>query len=448
MGKKIKKSKSSKKRSKDEEELLSKPTKSIKKDKSKKKKKKSKTVEEAVVVKSKKELKAEAKALKKAKKKEKKKKKKKKKKEPTPPPVESDSSDSGSSDEAESEKKLPKKVEESSDSDSDAPPKKVPEKVSESSDEESSDEEKPPAEVQPAAKKDMDSNDSSDDSDSEDESAKAKKVPTKAVVDEEDSDESSSDDSSDGAETEKLLKAKADESDSSSSESEKEDQPPAFDADSNKRKNNFGDGFGAKKPRTGQKTELKGTTKKIFCGNLSYDIDDEKIKEFFKEVGELTDIFWLTDRDSGDFKGCGFLTFDSTDAADKACEEYAGKDLMGRSIKIDWAEDRRSGGARKGGGKIPAWVNNPLSPRPDNCYTVFCGNLDFNIKEEDVKEHFKDCGEVKSVRWLQKDGEFKGAGFVEFNTTEGVDKAVKLCGKEIIGRAARVDYAKPRAPRD
>jgi len=477
MGKKLKKSKSSKKKSKKEDEQSVKPTKSIKKDK-KKKKKKSKILEESTLVtpeKTKKELKAEAKALKKAKKE-----KKKKKKKATPPPAELNSSDSDSSDETEKQpektkkelraeakalkkakkekKKQPEKIEEVSDSDSDsesdAPSKEEPKKATkktESSDEgSSSDEEEPPAKVEkvePAAKMEMDGEESSDDS-SEEESAKSKKSMAK-VTDEDDSDESSSDDSSDGAETEKLLKAKAEES-SSSSESEKE-EPAVEEVNGNKRKSNFGDGFGAKKSRTsgGQKTELKGTTKKVFVGNLSYDIDDEKIKEFFKDIGELTDIFWLTDRESGDFKGCGFLTFESTEAADKACGEMNGKDLMGRGIKIDWAEERgRGGGGKKGGGKTPPWVNNPLSPRPDNCYSVFCGNLDFNITEEDVRKHFKDCGEVKSVRWMQKEGEFKGAGFVEFTTTEGVDNAVKLCGKEIIGRAARVDYAKPRAPRD
>jgi len=192
---------------------------------------------------------------------------------------------------------------------------------------------------------------------------------------------------------------------------------------------------------------LKGTTAKVFVANLSYDIDDEKVKEFVKDIGELTDIFWLTDRESGDFKGCGFLTFESNEKADQAVEQKAGKDLLGRPLKIDWAEQRKGGGKKKGG-RVPDWVNNPLSERPDNCYSVFLGNLDFNITEDDVKKHFKDCGELKGVRWMQKDGEFKGAGFAEFATTEAVDKAVKLCGKEIIGRAARVDYAKPRAPRN
>merc|ERR1711920_304409 len=288
--------------------------------------------------------------------------------------------------------------------------------------------------------------DSDDSSDSDDESSKANKPKAKKTGDDSSSDESSSED--------EVKPAKAAEPDSSSdSDSEANNKPPATPGNDNKRRNNFGDGSSPKRGRPdgqrnygGTNTSLKGKTPKVFVANLSYDIDDEKVKEFFKDIGELTDIFWLTDRESGDFKGCGFITFESNEKADQAVEQKAGKDLMGRPLKIDWAEDRKGG--KKKGGKVPDWVNNPLSERPDNCYSVFLGNLDFNITEDDVKKHFKDCGELKSVRWMQKDGEFKGAGFAEFATTEAVDQAVKLCGKEIIGRAARVDYAKPRAPRD
>merc|ERR1712060_24584 len=365
-------------------------------------------------------------------------------------PKPKDDSDSGSS---EDEDKQPSKKMDVDDNDSDSvaeeAPKKSeavekPKKAGSDSDSDSSSDSEAPShkEEKPASKKEE--SDDSSDSGSEDEKPKPKKEKAKVKAD---SDDSSSDESS--SEEDKPEEKKKDDPDSSS-DSEKGKSPPAT---PNKRKSSFGDGSPAKKGRPegqskfgGAKTELKGTTQKVFVGNLSYDIDDEKCKEFFKDIGELTDIYWLTDRESGDFKGRGFLTFASTEMADKAVEEMAGKELMGRSLKIDWAEERK-GGAKKKGGRVPDWVNNPLSERPDNCYSVFLGNLDFNITEDDVKKHFKECGELKSVRWMQKDGEFKGAGFVEFETTEAVDKAVKLCGKEIIGRAARVDYAKPRAPR-
>merc|ERR1711920_562628 len=330
------------------------------------------------------------------------------------------------------------------DADSESEPVEKPKKAGSDSDSDSGSDSDAPSkkEAKPASKKEE--SDDSSDSGSEDEKPKPKKEKAKAKAD---SDDSSSDESS--SEEEKPAEKKDDDSDSSS-DSEKGKSPPAT---PNKRKSTFGDGSPAKKGRPeGQskfgatKTDLKGTTKRVFVGNLNYEIDDEKCKEFFKEIGELTDIFWLTDRESGEFRGAGFLSFESIEKADKAVEEMAGKGLMGRPLKIDWAEERR-GGAKKGG-RVPDWVNNPISERPENCTTVFLGNLDFNITEDDVKKHFKECGELKNIRWMQKDGEFKGAGFAEFETTEAVDKAVKLCGKEIIGRATRVDYAKPRAPRN
>ena len=76
-----------------------------------------------------------------------------------------------------------------------------------------------------------------------------------------------------------------------------------------------------------------------FLGNLSYDIDDDKCKEFFKDCGEVSKIRWLTDRESGDFKGCGFIEFYDSASTDKAAA-LSGQDLLGRAIRIDYAKGR------------------------------------------------------------------------------------------------------------
>jgi len=273
-------------------------------------------------------------------------------------------------------------------------------------------------------------------------------------VDDDDSDDSSSEDE---APKKAAAKTKGGDSDSSDSSDDEGDKPETPSPKSKKRKADFEDNGAVQKKRRpngqsgygGTKTELQGKTKRVFVGNLNYDVTDEQVKEFFKECGTLDDIFWLTNRETGDFKGAGFLTFDSTEGPDKAVE-LGGQELLGRPIKVDWAEERKGGGGFKKGGKgnCPPWVKGPLSDKPAGCTTVFLGNLDFNVEEKDVKAHFKDCGEIVKIRWMQKDGEFKGAGFCEFASEEAVDKAVKLCGDPIIGRPCRVDYAKPRAPRD
>lgn len=69
--------------------------------------------------------------------------------------------------------------------------------------------------------------------------------------------------------------------------------------------------------------------RKLFCGNLSYNIDDETLCDFFKNCGELTGLRWLTHKDSGDFRGCCFIEFASTQTADKAIL-LNGQELLGR----------------------------------------------------------------------------------------------------------------------
>jgi len=77
---------------------------------------------------------------------------------------------------------------------------------------------------------------------------------------------------------------------------------------------------------------------KLFIGNLSYDIDDEAITKFFMGVeAECKAVRWLYHRDSGDFKGCGYVDFWSTEACEKAAT-LNGKNLLGRPIRIDWTD--------------------------------------------------------------------------------------------------------------
>jgi RNA recognition motif-containing protein len=77
---------------------------------------------------------------------------------------------------------------------------------------------------------------------------------------------------------------------------------------------------------------------KLFIGNLSYDIDDETITKFFANVdAEVKAVRWLHHKDSGDFKGVGFVEFWNTDACEKAAT-LNGKNLLGRPIRIDWTD--------------------------------------------------------------------------------------------------------------
>lgn len=77
---------------------------------------------------------------------------------------------------------------------------------------------------------------------------------------------------------------------------------------------------------------------KLFIGNLSYDIDDETIEKFFGAVdAEIKAVRWIHHKDSGDFKGVGFVEFWNTEACEKGAT-LNGKNLLGRPIRIDWTD--------------------------------------------------------------------------------------------------------------
>lgn len=203
-----------------------------------------------------------------------------------------------------------------------------------------------------------------------------------------------------------------------------------------------------------KKPDDPNACERLFCGNLSWDIDDDTIKEFFKDCGTINDVYWLEDRSTGKFKGCGFITFDSVEMGVKAME-LNGTEVLGREIKLDYSPRNNSGGkGSKGKGKGGKGKGKggkgkrELSEKPEGCTTVFCGNLSFDIDDDKMGVFAKDagCGEVKAIRWLtdRDSGEFKGCGFVEFWDTADVDNFVKKNGEELLGRDIRIDYSKPR----
>lgn len=77
---------------------------------------------------------------------------------------------------------------------------------------------------------------------------------------------------------------------------------------------------------------------KIYVGNLSFSIDDAKLKETFSEYGEVTEAVVIKDRYSGRSKGFGFVTFAADDSAVKAVSEMNGKELDGRELKVSEAK--------------------------------------------------------------------------------------------------------------
>lgn len=179
---------------------------------------------------------------------------------------------------------------------------------------------------------------------------------------------------------------------------------------------------------------LKGTTNRIWIGNLHREVENESLVELFKEAGELTDCY--IPFSDGSRPKIAFISVETNEIADKIVENYNGSELMGYNIRMDWAEQRRDGGNRK--------RKQELSEKPEGCVTCFVGRLSDGVDDDKLIELFKDAGELVGIRYMERDGEFKGVAFIQFAETECTDKAVQLNGTSFMGKNIRVDYAADR----
>ncbi len=93
----------------------------------------------------------------------------------------------------------------------------------------------------------------------------------------------------------------------------------------------------------------------IYVSNLSFNVQDEDLREFFTEYGEVTSAKVITDKFTGKSRGFGFVEMPDTEAAQKAISELDNGIVEGRTIRVMEAKPkeekpRTSGGFRGGNG--------------------------------------------------------------------------------------------------
>lgn len=90
--------------------------------------------------------------------------------------------------------------------------------------------------------------------------------------------------------------------------------------------------------------EENGTpSKTLFVRNLSYSTDPGSLQAVFKDA---TDVFLPKDRETGEMRGFGFITFEDVLAAENALKSLNGTVVDGRQVTLRFAEERGEGGGR------------------------------------------------------------------------------------------------------
>jgi RNA recognition motif-containing protein len=87
---------------------------------------------------------------------------------------------------------------------------------------------------------------------------------------------------------------------------------------------------------------------RLYVGNLSFNSDTESVRQAFSEIGEVTDVHIVMDRETGRSRGFAFVTMASDQLASEAISRLDGATLDGRALRVNEAEERKGGG---GGGR-------------------------------------------------------------------------------------------------
>lgn len=92
--------------------------------------------------------------------------------------------------------------------------------------------------------------------------------------------------------------------------------------------------------------------KKLYVGNLSYQVDSSELEQLFNQHGQVQSAQVIMDRDTGRSKGFGFVEMADDAEADAAIAALNGHEHGGRALTVNEArprEDRGGGGGGRGG---------------------------------------------------------------------------------------------------
>ena len=91
--------------------------------------------------------------------------------------------------------------------------------------------------------------------------------------------------------------------------------------------------------------------KNIFVGNLNFGATEGAVRSLFEAYGTVERVNIITDRDTGQARGFGFVEMSVNAEADRAIAELNGRELDGRALNVNEARPKTDRGSGGGGGR-------------------------------------------------------------------------------------------------
>lgn len=178
---------------------------------------------------------------------------------------------------------------------------------------------------------------------------------------------------------------------------------------------------------------------KIFIGGISWDTDEERLREYFNTYGDVIEAVIMKDRNTGRARGFGFVVFADPAVAERVVREKHMID--GRIVEAKKAVPRddqnvvnRNNGSLQG------------SPGPSRTKKIFVGGLASTVTEIDFKNYFDQFGMITDVvvMYDHNTQRPRGFGFITYDSEDSVDKVLFKTFHELNGKMVEVKRAVPK----
>ncbi|KAH0736657.1 hypothetical protein KY285_012364 [Solanum tuberosum] len=180
---------------------------------------------------------------------------------------------------------------------------------------------------------------------------------------------------------------------------------------------------------------------KLFVGGISWDTDDERLKEYFSTYGEVVEAVIMKDRTTGRARGFGFVVFADPAAAERVVKEK--HNIDGRMVEAKRAvpRDDQSTTSRSS----PSIHGSP-SPGPGRTRKIFVGGLASTVTETAFKQYFEQFGTITDavVMYDHNTQRPRGFGFITYDSEDAVDKVLLKSYHELNDKMVEVKRAVPK----
>ncbi|EYU27413.1 hypothetical protein ABFS82_13G161100 [Erythranthe guttata] len=179
---------------------------------------------------------------------------------------------------------------------------------------------------------------------------------------------------------------------------------------------------------------------KLFIGGISWDTNEDRLREHFGAYGQVVEAVIMRDRTTGRARGFGFVVFAEPAVAERVVKE---KHIIdGRTVEAKKAVprddqhliNRNSGGSNQG------------SPPPARTKKIFVGGLASTVNENDFKTYFDQFGAITDVvvMYDHNTQRPRGFGFITYDSEEAVDRVLHKTFHELNGKMVEVKRAVPK----